>query len=371
MRLLNGRMPLLHARQEQGTAALQQQVAVLVACGEALRAAGVDLTGYNSVENAADLEDLRRALGYGPWNLFGGSYGTRLALTAMRYRPDTIRSAVLDSVYPLEENFHIGVFATFDRALSGLFAACAADAACATAFPRLDQSFDTMVSRLNAAPAQIPLTNPETGELITYLPLTGVDAAAIIFQLFYITPVIPILPLLIAVTAGGNYEPIAEILSLLASGVTGAVSIGMQVAVQCNEDATFASPRAFVAARDMHRRASPLAHVYTFNEALLDICAAWGLDDPDPAENRPVRSDVPSFLIAGELDPITPPTYASRVAQNLTRAFSIVVPRAGHTPSVGSPCLSAAIAAFLDNPDRRPDTSCIAQEAPLPFVVPQ
>jgi pimeloyl-ACP methyl ester carboxylesterase len=351
-------------------AMLQYMVDVLKACGGAYREAGIDLRAYNTVENAADLEDLRRALGYGQWNLVGGSYGTRLALTAMQYRPETIRSAVLDSVYPLQANFHTDVFGSYQRALDRLFADCAADPACNRAYPNLAASFDTIIARLNAEPAQIPLRDIQTGELITYIPITGVDTAAIFFQLFYITPVIPVLPLFIDQTAKGNYEPLSEIISLLVSG-SGGLSLGMQIAVQCNEDATFASARDFVAARDRFRRASPLAHDVRFNEAMLEVCQAWGLTNPDPAENRPVRSSVPSLLIAGTYDPITPPQYAHQAAATLANSTVVEYPRGGHGPSIGSPCLTGMIGEFLNNPAARPNSACIAQEASQPFVVPQ
>jgi len=62
-------------------------------CRDTLSRSGADLAAYNSAENAADLEDLRLALGYAQWNLYGGSYGTKLALTAMRDFPAGIRSA--------------------------------------------------------------------------------------------------------------------------------------------------------------------------------------------------------------------------------------------------------------------------------------
>ena len=91
-------------------------------CGQAYQAAGVDLTKYNTPENAADIEDLRLALGYEQLNLVGGSYGTRLALEAMRFRPATIRSAVLDLLAPPPYNFQVQAPASFNRTLIGLFA---------------------------------------------------------------------------------------------------------------------------------------------------------------------------------------------------------------------------------------------------------
>lgn len=50
---------------------------------------------FNTEESAADVEDLRRALGVPQLNLRGGSYGTRLALEVMRSFPSSVRSAAL------------------------------------------------------------------------------------------------------------------------------------------------------------------------------------------------------------------------------------------------------------------------------------
>ncbi|MCG8353523.1 MAG: alpha/beta hydrolase [Chloroflexales bacterium] len=364
---------MLGVTQESERPALLRLVTdALIECGLEYEREGVDLSAYNSVENAADLEDLRIALGYETWNLFGASYGTRLALTAMQYRPETIRSAVLDSTYPLQANFHIDTFLSFNRSLTRLFDACAADPDCNAAYPNLDVSYDAMVTQLNAAPPAIPIINLETGEEIDYIPITGNDVVSLIFEFFYSTQAIPVIPFLIAETAAGNYEPLSLLVSsLLASGGgAGGINIGMQFAVQCNEDATFAEPIDFIAARDANRRTSTLAFNVLFNEAILDICDAWGLTNNYPAENQPVRSDVPSLIITGEFDPVTPTQNAALTAKTLGRNYVIAYPHGGHSPSVSSPCLAQATAAFFNDPYQEPDTSCIAQEAPLPFLVP-
>lgn len=372
-RMLDGWLPFGGIQQSERPDFLQLQVDVFSACGQAYRQQGVDLSAYNSVENAADFEDLRLALGYGPWNIMGFSYGTRLALTMMRYRPETIRSVLLDSVYsPQLRSFNVTAIESYNRALNVMFADCAADPACNAAFPDLGASFDTLVARLNANPVQLPLVNPDTGEVLTYIPFTGVDFSTLTFQLMYITPIIPILPALISLTENSNYELLSLITSLLFSDPSASLSsIGMQIAVQCNEDTTFNTPEEFVQARDTNRRASSLANIVTFNEAILEVCGAFGLTNPDPAENTAVSSDLPTFIIAGAYDPITPPENARNAASTLPNSFVVEYPRGGHTPSLYSPCLTNAVAAFLDNPAQAPDTSCIAGEAPLPFLAPQ
>jgi pimeloyl-ACP methyl ester carboxylesterase len=365
-------LPFGAAIQER-PALLQAGVEALLACGERYRAQGIDLSAYNSVENAADMEDLRVALGIAQWNLYGGSYGTRLGLTMLRYRPETVRAAVLDAVYPLQANFHTGVFSTFNDALARLSAGCAADAACNAAYPDLQGAFARVVTRLNAEPAVLPILNLESGEPIDYLPFTGVDLTVIVFQLMYITPVIPFLPALIGEADQGNYGPLANLTSALFSGQLPGdvplVSQGMQVAVQCNEDATFASPREFVTARDRNRPQAGLAFSPLFNEAILEVCAAWGLRARSGAENQAVRSDVPALLISGSFDPITPPAYAREAARTLSRATELIIPGGGHTAGVLSPCARATMVRFFDQPAQRPDASCLAQEPPAPFVV--
>ncbi|NTU78030.1 MAG: alpha/beta hydrolase [Chloroflexales bacterium] len=363
----------LGAASNDRPALLQVGIDALLACGATYRAQGIDLAAYTSVESAADMEDLRVALGYPRWNLYGGSYGSRLGLTMLRDRPATIRSAVLESIYPLQANFHTGVFATFSEALARLNAACAADPACGAAYPDLEGAFARVVARLNAEAAVLPILNLETGEPIDYLPFTGVDLTVILFQLMYITPALPVLPAVIGEADQGNYRPLASLTSALLAerqpGDVPIVSQGMQVAVQCNEDATFAQAREFVAARDQHRAVAGLAFSPLFHEAILEICAAWGLTPTASAENQAAQSDVPTLLMSGELDPITPPANAREAARTLSRATELVIPRGGHTPSLLSPCGRATIVRFLNAPEQIPDASCLAQEPPAPFVV--
>ncbi|HEY0604999.1 MAG TPA: alpha/beta fold hydrolase [Herpetosiphonaceae bacterium] len=354
---------------------IQAQVDALAQCGQQLKAAGIDLKAYNSAENAADYEDLRLALGYGPWNVIGASYGSRLALTMLRFRPETLRSVVLDSAYPYQVNFHVDVFSSYNRTLSLLAADCAAQPSCNRAYPDLLGTFDALYARLNANEAQVPVIDPNTDQIVTYLPVSGVTFSSLVFQLFYSTGFIPLMPALIGETAKGDYTLLGLVLGLflIPQGETppqAGQALGMLTAVQCNEDATFASRKDFVKARDKNQRAAALAFQVPFHEGFLDVCDAWGLNNPNKDENKGVRSDRPVMIISGTNDPITPPDYAKIAASTLKNSFIVSYPRGGHGPSIGSPCLANAVAAFIAAPGQRPDTSCIAQETPRPFVTP-
>src|SRR5204863_9957889 len=129
-------------------------------------------------------------------NLYGVSYGTRLALTVMRTHPQGLRSVILDSVEPPDVNAVTGPLASSARAFAVLFQGCAAAAACNAAFPHLQQTFYRVVQRLNAQPVTIRTKDP-TGKTYTVL-LTGDRMIDLLFSALYVTPFIPALPAMIA-----------------------------------------------------------------------------------------------------------------------------------------------------------------------------
>ncbi|MGQ0603269.1 MAG: alpha/beta fold hydrolase, partial [Anaerolineales bacterium] len=133
-------------------------------CRERLMAEGVNLAAYDSVENANDIEALRVALGYDQINLYGVSYGTLLALHAMRQNPAGLRAVILDSVAPPDINFAAEAPRSMQRVFDELFGACAADAECNRAYPDLENVFFALVEKLNTEPARLPITDFETGE---------------------------------------------------------------------------------------------------------------------------------------------------------------------------------------------------------------
>ena len=123
-------------------------------CHDRLVHDGIDLSAYNTVENAADVADLRKTLGYRTVNLYGVSYGTRLALTVMRDYPQGIRSVVLDSVVPPRHDYAARL-RSIEPAFTTLFHGCAQAPNCSHEFPHLLQVFDQEVAHLDAKPLRV------------------------------------------------------------------------------------------------------------------------------------------------------------------------------------------------------------------------
>jgi len=349
--------------------AAARSVDAICDCHDRLVSEGVNLRAYSSAESAADLNDLRVALGYEEWNLFGTSYGTRLALTAMRDYPEGIRSVILDATYPPQVSLYEEMAANMDRAFTVFFDGCAADPACSEAYPNLETVFYQLVDQLNASPVTFQVMQRLSGE--TYDVLFDGDALlGFLFQSLYATEVIPVLPKVVFDVREGNYETLAVLLGSYLAQME-FVSLGMQYSVQCGEEVRFSTPGDFAAA------AAPYPELQGFlegsptqGESLFTICEMWGAEEADPIENEPVWSDIPTLILAGEYDPITSPAWGELAAETLSNSFYYEFPGVGHGASVsGEACPLYVALSFLDDPMSEPDTSCVAEMSGPAYLV--
>lgn len=330
------------------------------ACRRRLAAEGVDVATYNSIESAADVNDIRRALGYQRINLQGGSYGTRLGLEVMRRYPRSVRAAVLDGVAPPQLNWSAEVTRVYGAALDVLFDHCDANAACARAYPDLRATFYALVQRLEAEPLELAAQGGQ--------PFDGDDLRDVVWNGLFDLQRIRFLPMMIGRLAQGDASVLERMLaSAEASGDQ--IAWGMHYSVECAERLAFSSPRDVVlAARELH----PAIRQGVIREFTrpFEICEEWAVPRAPASVREPVTSDVPTLLLSGEFDPGTTPAFADVAAATLTHHFHFVLPYEGHTDMFFSHCHSALASAFLDDPARAPDARCIAARDVPPFVLP-
>jgi pimeloyl-ACP methyl ester carboxylesterase len=340
------------------------------ACHDRLLTQGVNLAAYNSAESAADLADLRSALGLTSWNLYGTSYGTRLALTEMRDHPQGLRSVVIDSVVPLQVDTFAGDYANTSKAINALFDACAADSACSTAFPNLKQTYADTVQKLNDKPVPVKITLPDMG-----IPgkagtqadalLTGDTLTSTVIQALYDTTALGFLPEIISLTAKGDYGPLADLTSRLLT-VYKQISYGMNASVQCTEEEPFTSPAVMATAEASYPEVS---RVLGTANGPFALCKAWNVPAAGAVENQPVTSSVPTLVLSGQFDPVTPPAWGKLAAASLSKSYYFEVPAAAHGSSLTEACPRRLVLAFLDTPGAAPDASCL-KDMKLSFDVP-
>lgn len=337
----------------------------LLRCRQHLLDSGVNLAAFNSLENAADIDDLRRALGYQQINLYGVSYGTLLALHTLRDYSSGLRSVILDSVVPPQINFLLRVPQTMDRAFTHLFQACQADPACDRYYPNLEQVFQQVYDDLEKNPARWPMTDPETGTTYPQAVIDGETFLYGLFQMLYAGSLIPALPRAIYEARDRQFGFFARILSILVFDRS--MADGMYYSVLCAEDADFTpSDQSLEGIR-------PLIQENEAGDAeqFLQICQRWGVPYLGPELDEPVRSQVPTLVLSGAFDPVTPPEYGAEAAQTLAQAYTVVFPAGSHGALLDGKCQDQVILSFLENPARPPDTSCLAENQQVTFFTPQ
>ena len=350
--------------------AMKAEFDALLACRDRLVADGHDLSVYTTAQSAADVAAIRQALGYEEINLYGGSYGSFLAQATMRDYPEGIRGVVLESVWPLETSLLVDRPGNSARMGLKLVDACTADPDCASAYPELRTVFFDVIDQLNAEPVPITVTNPLDGQSYAAV-LTGDAVYGVLVSTFYQTQLIPALPQAIYDVSNGNYELMTQ-LSGARLMLLNLTSRGMTHSVVCAEDLVGRTPEEVLdqieaLPRQLRGRADPDLGI---KYGIFGACEEWPVEEADPSFKHPLRSDIPTLVIAGEYDAVTPPEYARLVADKLSNSYLFEIPGAGHGGDTTSDCAVGIIATFLDDPSTAPDGSCIGDLPGLAFDLP-
>jgi pimeloyl-ACP methyl ester carboxylesterase len=342
---------------------LARQYEAIQACRDRLVADGIDLSHYNSATNAADVADIRIALGYDEINLLGISYGTRLAQTVMRDHPEGIRSVVLDSVYTPDVDLAVSTPANLDRALDELFEGCADSSECAELYPDLEPRFFALVEELDGSPLLIQASDFLTGDEYDVI-VDGAGLLGVVFQGLYSEEIIPTLPQLIDEVEQGQTATLSQLVSINLSNVP-FISVGMHLSVQCAEEIPFSDPADVDVADDSYPGFGDFFETApTIGPPVFELCSIWDVPALGAVENEAVSSDIPTLVLAGEYDPITPPEWGRRVTATLRNSRFLLAPGLGHGVSLGSDCTALVSLAFIEDPTGSLDTACIDELPP-------
>ncbi len=316
------------------------------------RLSGVtDLDEFDTVNNATDFDLIRQALGYEEWNLLGISYGTRLGLTIMRDHPDGVRAALIDSVVPLHRDILAEIGLNGYQAMLSVFAACEADLSCGRRYPDPMGQLLDLVPKLNENPVRVG------GAL-----LPGDYFLRFVFELLYSPFSIALVPRMIDDAANGDFE-VFEALEESTSGGP-PFSFGMHLSLHCAEEVPFTS-------REEYERFDAGVPV-DFRPSLtgvdyVDWCEFWPVEVAPPEENEPVVSDIPTLVMAGEFDPVTPPSFAEAAHEYLTNSTYVLVRNDSHGASF-SECGTRIARQFFERPGEPLEVSCANQVPGIDFL---
>ena len=326
-----------------------------------LAALDADPSKYITTIAVEDYDEALTALGYGKVNLWGGSYGTRVALEFLRRHGSRVRSVVMDGVAPPGMKLPLSFVADGDAALERLLADCEADERCRQLYPALRATVAEVRGKLARSPVRAAIQDPRTGERETISVNENVFLSGI-FRPLYVAELASLLPYGITSAARGDFNPLLAQNLEFADDISENLSIGMHLSVICAEDVPRITPE------DLAKASGSF-----FGRSLVDdfikACSWWPHGAVPEDFYEPVRSDVPVLMFSGGIDPATPPRHAQRVAATLANAQHFVAQRVGHGVSLHG-CAPRLIEAFVKAPGTKLDGKCL-ERIPRPlFVLP-
>ena len=337
---------------------------------ECLAKLGARARFYTTSIAVQDLEAVRVALGFPQIDLYGGSYGTRVAEHYMRHFPDHTHAVILDGVVYPEEVLGPDIPRDADHALGLIVTRCQRSAECNAAYPDLAQDLGVLLRQFGSRQTPITVDDPNSG-VPTQVLFSHNFLAAALRLLSYSSASAALLPTLIHQGARavqddphGTLAPLAAQTIITTRDLKDMLANGMHYSVVCSEDVPFYN------AANVDRAALERTYMGTeIIDVFQEVCQLWPKGPVDADLHSPLHSDVPTLLLSGEADPVTPPADAERAARGLTRHRHLVLGGEGHG-QVATGCVPKLMAEFLDTaaPEKL-DAACLEQHAPAPFFI--
>lgn len=326
---------------------------------DCLKSLDADVAQYTTTVAAHDIEALRLAIGAPKLNLYGGSYGTRMAQQYARQYPQAVRSIVLDGVVPATLALGSEHAVNLESTLKAILGECVKQPACKQAFGDPYRTLYALRDRVRATPATVTMRDPTTNQP-RELRLDEASIVTIARLFAYAPETASLLPLLLDEAAKGRPESLVAQAALIYDSVVGQINHGMQLSVICSEDASRLSRR---------DEDADLILGNSLVGVTLNQCSVWPKGPVAKDFNEPFTLDVPVLLLSGELDPVTPPRYADAVLKSLPNARHLVGKGMGHI-LLPRGCMPRLAGEFVDTLDLKGlDAGCLDSLSALPFFV--
>ncbi len=317
---------------------------------------------YRTVESIKDFNAVRKALGYKTINLYGISYGTRVAQSYMRVYASHVRSVILDGVAPQTMPLGREIFVYGpERVKRWVIARCKADKACNKAFPKLAESIAAVEKVIKEKQPVVEMIHPRTNQRFK-AKLTW-STWGLGFRLFgYSSAMVAVLPLLIH-----NSHKTKDVRPLFKWVMAQVESVQellgqLENSVLCAEDVPFLSAK-------KKAEASPTGYGEKRLKTSVLLCKSWPHKVVSADFKKPVVSSIPTLLLSGQYDPVTPPSYASQVAKHLSHHLEVVVPGEGHGV-VGLSCVPKLAEQFVQQASvKKLKPDCVKQHKPTGFFI--
>ncbi len=357
-----GKSNPMHCGQDEAASWVQTSLEAQSASKKIIRACAEKYAAqapfYTTPFTVVDLELVRKSLGYKRINLWGASYGTRVILEYMAQYPEVLRTTVMDGVAPVQLALpaftEIDAYSAFEKVAD----ICSSNKNCKRRYGDLLVKAQSVSETLASAPVQIDFLHPLT-EQTTAMLIDNMKFASLLRFALYDRYLAQLLPRVVAATFDENYTLLASLVTqVFGNKQLQGIAQGMHVNILCNEDRGFLQP---------------LSNISFFglgtHTAMRDVCALWPHTPLPERFYLPIASDVPSLLLSGALDPVTPPYWAEKVLPGLSQGLHVVASGAHHGVTAHG-CTAKVIANFIEaGTTAALDTHCIEVIRPFPPYV--
>ncbi len=319
---------------------------------------------FSTTYAVRDIESLRIALGKDRLNVYGVSYGSRVAVEYARQFEKSIRTLILDGVVPPNIALGTGVAIKSQEALNLVFKQCSESVACNKAFPNLDEKFWNLMKRLEKYPVNTTFRDPRSGDPME-IEVEKEHFALVIRMYLYDPELRSLLPFLIYETSIKNdFSRIAATATQLLDQLGQSISNGMHNAIACAEDVPFYDKK-----QRLIKNSEDTYMGGDFHQTLMEICSDWPVGQTNESMKQVFTSKKPSLILSGQYDPVTPPSYGEQLASNLENRLHIIGKGQGHG-LISRGCIPKIISDFLEDPNlENLKTECVKHLRPTPFFV--
>jgi len=280
-----------------------------------------DVTKYTQDLANEDIHDILQALGYDRVNLYGGSWGTRSALLYTHQFPEQVRSVILDGSAPLENKVPLYANADAERALQALFRDCENDSHCQTSFPALEQDFDQVLEAFGENGYEVTLNDANSGEVTTFL-LTRNSFVNAIRAILYSPQISRLIPIIIDQAKVKDFRALTGVLAAL--GGDSSIANGTQLSILCAEDYVRMSRQEITAESNKGFVGN------AFIDIFANACSVWPQAPLPEIYSQDLSSQVPTLILSGAIDPVTPERWGNRMAELMTNSLHLVAANTGH-----------------------------------------
>jgi pimeloyl-ACP methyl ester carboxylesterase len=360
-----GRSHALHCELDESAlfdASTAQIIAETGRCLNELKSRA-DVAQYTTSVAVGDLDTVRAKLGYAQINLYGVSYGTRVAQHYARRFPQRVRTLILDGVVPMDLALGPNLALDAERALLATLKRCNQERGCQAQFGDPVATYRALFATLQKKAVAVSLAHPRTGKR-QQVAFSATHLAMVLRLALYDPAQTALLPLALhQAHALQDYSPLASQFLLMNDAFIDLLAYGMHNTVVCSEDVAF-----YPTLKQIDRTALERTFLGTTQvDALRDICKLWPTGPVDKDLRLPLRSNIPTLLLSGAVDPVTPQAYAEQARTKLSNSLHLVLDGMSHG-QLATPCIDTVFAKFMESGTvQNLDTRCLQRTAPVPF----